>query len=79
MADLVPLLTQIIQQGKSEGIFTAGYPTETAKFIFLAMTEIFHELGIMRDPDHAERARATVEQCVARILGVEEGSVRVNF
>jgi AcrR family transcriptional regulator len=79
VAGLVPLLTRIIQQGKSEGIFTASHPTETAEFIFLAMTEIFHDPGIMCDPDHAERARTTVEQCVARILGVEEDSVRMNF
>jgi AcrR family transcriptional regulator len=79
VAGLAPLLAHIIQQRKSEGIFTSDYPTETAKFIVLAMTEIFHDPGFMRDPDRTERARTTVEQCVEGILGVEEDFVRMNF
>jgi len=77
MAQVVPLLTKIIREGKSEGFFTVTHCVETAKFLFLAMTEMFHDPEVMRDSRHIQRALNAFEHCVGRVLGMEDGSIRM--
>jgi AcrR family transcriptional regulator len=79
MAKVVPLLSKIIRDGTAEGAFKITYPVETAMFLLLAIGEIFHDPGVINDPEKIKRVRITVEQCVARALGMKEGSFRLNF
>lgn len=79
VAKVAPLLSKIIQDGVSEGVFAVNYPVETAKFILLAVGPMFHDPDMITDPEKVEKARITVEQCMARILGIKEGSFRMNL
>ncbi len=78
-AGIVPLLSRIIQDGTSEGIFTVAHPTQTARFLLLGVGELFHDPEVRNDPEGIEKARITVEQCVARALGIKEDSFKMNF
>jgi AcrR family transcriptional regulator len=79
IARLVPLLSKIIQDGVTEGIFTVRYPIEVARFILLGIGEMFHDPEMLRDAKRIKKARITVEQSVARVLGIEEGSIKMHF
>jgi AcrR family transcriptional regulator len=76
---IVPVLSRIIQDGTSQGIFTVAHPTQTARFVLLGAGELFHDPEIRNDPEGIKKARITVEQCVARVLGIKEGSFRMSF
>ncbi len=79
MVGLVPLLSQIIRDGMKQKAFTVTHPVETARFLLLASGEFFHDPGLLEGPDGIERARATAEQCVARVLGIKEGAFKMNL
>ena len=79
MARAIPLLSKIIRDGVAEGTFKVTYPVETAKFLLLAIGEIFHDPEVISDPEKIERARITVEQCVARVLNIKEDSFKMDL
>lgn len=79
MNRLVPLLSGIIQTGTEEGVFEVPYPVETATFLLLAIGELFHDPKLLSDPEKLKRTRITVEQSVARVLGIKEGCVRISI
>jgi hypothetical protein len=41
--------------------------------------ELFHDPEVRNNPEGIKKARITVEQCVARVLGIKEGSFRISF
>ena len=77
MTEVVPVLARIIEQGKTDGLFRVTHCLETAKFLLLAIAEMFHDPEVMKDSRHIQRALNTFEQCVARVLGMEDGSIRM--
>jgi AcrR family transcriptional regulator len=79
MVGLVPLLSQIIRDGMRQKAFTVTHPVETARFLLLASGELFHDPELLERPDGIEKARATAEQCVARVLGIKEGAFKMNL
>jgi AcrR family transcriptional regulator len=76
---VVPLLTKIIRDGTKEGVFKVAHSEETAKLLLLAVAELFHDPQVTSDAEHIQRARVTTEQSVERVLGLEEGSFRLNL
>ena len=72
-------MSKIIEDGAADKVFRVAYPAETATFLLLATGEIFHDPETVGDPEKAERLRITVEQCLARALGIKEGSFRMDF
>ncbi len=78
-ARIVPILSKIIQDGISERVFTVEHPAQTARFLLLGVGGLFHDPEVMSDPEQIEKARITVEQCVARVLGIKEGSFEMRL
>jgi AcrR family transcriptional regulator len=77
---IVPLLTDVIEQGAREGLFKTKYPRETALLILGCQDSLF-------DIEHfsektAEEKKRTVEAAfniIERVLGVEQGSLVKEF
>jgi AcrR family transcriptional regulator len=76
---LVPLLSRIIQDGVSQGVFDVVNPVETSVLLLVAVGGLFHDPDVLSDPEHIQRAKITVEQTITRVLGMKEGVFRMNF
>jgi AcrR family transcriptional regulator len=80
-----PLMARIIQQGVREGIFTVGYPEETAEILIAmaqALSESTSRLVLAGERgEHVlkeiERKVAAYERGVERVLGARAGTVRM--
>jgi AcrR family transcriptional regulator len=85
MTRLVPLLTQIVEQGMAEGVFTSRSPQDTA-MVLVMLIEGFQnralELFIARQAnkvtyEDAERYFASYLDAFERILGASPGSIQL--
>ena len=79
VATLAPMLTAIIRQGVSEGVFDAGHPEEAAVLIAGMGLNLADALvDAFSDPAAGERRMVLVEahlEALERILGAPAGSV----
>ena len=72
---IVPVLTQLVEEGKTQGIFHIEYPAETVEMLLLYSDIVF-------DGDYDEPGEKTEKRIQAflynteRLLGAEEGSVQ---
>lgn len=80
----VPQLTQIIQQGVAEGVFTTAYPAQAARMIIAlrndlgdAIAELYlsEERELPDVPKITHMAEATVD-ALERLLGVKPGCIQ---
>jgi AcrR family transcriptional regulator len=78
---LAPLLSQIIQQGVAEGVFTAAYPTQTARMILSLLEDLGYatvELLLAEEGKHLDISRMTqlgeaMADALERVLGMKPG------
>lgn len=79
---LAPEFSKIIRQGIKEEVFNTDFPDEAAKLIF-EMAYIFSErvpkllLGNDKNVDEAEKEFRVYENAIERIIGAEEGTVKI--
>ncbi|HEC92812.1 MAG TPA: TetR/AcrR family transcriptional regulator [Candidatus Atribacteria bacterium] len=79
---LAPEFSKIIRQGIKEEVFNTDFPDEAAKLIF-EMACIFSEkvpkllLGNDKNVDEAEKEFRVYENAIERIIGAEEGTVKI--
>jgi hypothetical protein len=82
---ITPEFTKIIRQGVNEKLFNTPYPEEAARLIF-EIANIFGErvpaliLGSDKDSksmDKAEKEFKVYENAIERIIGAEEGTVKI--
>ena len=79
---LAPEFSKIIRQGIKEEVFDTDFPDEAAKLIF-EMAYIFSErvpkllLGNDKNLDEAEKKFRVYENAIERIIGAEEGTVKI--
>jgi len=79
-----PVITRIVTQGVTEGVFDTKYPDQAGKVIFrlsIGMSEeiISLFLDVMENPVHMERLLESIEvfeYSIERIIGAPEGSLR---
>lgn len=76
---LVPLLGRILEEGRQAGTFAIEHSDHVARLLLLAVGAMFHDPEVVRDSESVEKARQTVERCTARVLGLGEGVVKLNF
>ena len=77
---LAPLLSQIIQQGVAEGVFTAAYPTQAARMILSLLEDLGYatvEL-LLAEGEHPDISRMTqlgeaTADALERVLGMKPG------
>lgn len=78
---LAPLLSQIIQQGVAEGVFTAAYPTQAARMILSLLEDLGYatvELLLAEESKHLDISRMTqlgeaTADALERVLGMKPG------
>lgn len=74
LTGVVPLITQIIEEGVCEGSFSTKYPAEAAEMIVVYSSIAFDELAELMPKEKARKIEAFI--CFAeRILGAEEHSL----
>ncbi|UCD63107.1 MAG: TetR/AcrR family transcriptional regulator [Candidatus Zixiibacteriota bacterium] len=79
MSKLVPLLERVLDEGRRQGVFSVDYPAETARLLLLSVGSMFHDRQVLTSAETIEKARRTLELSAARILGVADGEIRLNF
>jgi hypothetical protein len=81
---LAPLLSQIIQQGVAEGVFTTAYPAQAARMILSLLEDLGYaivELLLVEEgkpldiPRMAQLGEATMD-ALERVLGIKPGCLR---
>jgi AcrR family transcriptional regulator len=81
---LAPWLSQIIQQGVAEGVFTTAYPAQAARMILSLLEDLGYaivELLLMEEgkpinfPRMAQLGEATMD-ALERVLGMQPGGLR---
>jgi len=79
---LAPEFSKIIRQGIKEEVFKTDFPDEAARLIF-ELANIFSErvpellLGSEKNLDKAEKEFKVYENAIERIIGAEEGTVKI--
>lgn len=84
MKRFVPYLSQIIQQGVAEGVFTTAYPDQTARMIIAlrqdlgdAMADLFlSEQGKSTDPSLVTQMTVATADALERLLGEKSGCLQ---
>ncbi|MBN1537424.1 MAG: TetR/AcrR family transcriptional regulator [Anaerolineales bacterium] len=85
---VAPMLTEIIHQGVSEGVFTSPYPDQTANIIIYIMeglSEKLTELLILAKTDRAEGGVdkeinifiGALNDAIERVLGAPKASIKL--
>jgi AcrR family transcriptional regulator len=85
---IIPLLSEIIRQGKSEGVFTTSYPEQTCQVIIYTLLGLSNSIIELLISDESERNAAQVKQTVSeyanalndtteRLLGAPGGSMHL--
>ncbi len=80
---LVPILSQIIQQGVKEGAFTTPYPDQTARTILSLLEDLGYatvELLFAQEDEHLDISRLTqmgeaTADALERVLGMKQGEL----
>ena len=73
-AGVVPLITQLIEEGNASGLFNAKYPVEAAEMTLLYSSVAFDELAGL-SPEETQRKGKAFICYTERLLGAEEHSL----
>ena len=85
---VIPMLAEIIRQGKREGVFTAPYPEQTCQVMIYTLLGLSNSIIELLISDESERNAAQVKQTVSeysnalndtteRLLGAPKGSMHL--
>ena len=74
---LVPRLTQVVEDGIREGVFNVQYPRETVELLFDMHLNLEHSLATTVDRDSIYRKIRAAEDVYVKVMGVKPGSIRL--
>lgn len=69
---ILPLITQIVEQGTNEGLFNIGYPTETVEYVGYVVENLGENLEAAQSDDEYYRKIRALEIFLARVAGIGE-------
>lgn len=69
---LIPLITQVVEQGVEEGTFKVEYPKETVEFVTYIVENLGDSLKAVQSRDEYLRKIRALEIFLTRIAGIEE-------
>jgi AcrR family transcriptional regulator len=73
---IIPLITEVVEEGIKEGYFDVKYPKETVEYIVNLFDESLHQL---RDAEQSKdtyyRKIRALEIILTRVFGMKEGSI----
>ncbi|WP_088102941.1 TetR/AcrR family transcriptional regulator [Halalkalibacter urbisdiaboli] len=71
---LTPILTEVVEQGIEEGVFTTAYPKETIEFLLVSSQFLFDEGIFSWEPHELMQKAIAFVHVVETTLGAEKGS-----
>ena len=75
LSGIVPVFTDLIEEGNREGLFHSPYPKEAAEMLLIYANTAFDGLAVMSPEEQERKIQAFI--CHAeRVLGTEEGTLR---
>jgi hypothetical protein len=75
LSGIVPIITQLVQDGIRHGIFNTNYPAEAVEMLMLYSNAAFDELAEQTSAEREQRMKGFIYN-TERILGVSEGDLR---
>ena len=73
---IIPLVTEVVEEGIREGQFDVKYPKETVEYIVYLFDESLHELqNTTQGKDAYYRKIRALEIILTRVFGMKEGSI----
>lgn len=69
---ILPLITQIVEQGTKEGLFNIGYPKETVEYVGYVVENLGENLEAAQSDDEYHRKIRALEIFLARVAGIGE-------
>ena len=86
-ARMIPLLTQVVEQGMAEGVFATAYPEEVALIIYRLFQEMIETIGQIilgaqstiapGTADLIARKIDVYQQSVERVLAAPTGAIQI--
>jgi hypothetical protein len=75
---IIPLVTEIVEQGIREGTFDVKYPKETVEYIVYLFNDIQHSLrDVSQSKEEYYRKIRALENILTRVFGAKEGSLSI--
>lgn len=75
ISGIVPIITDLIEEGNKEGIFHSPYPKEAAEMAMIYSNAAFDELAEMSSNECMQKIQAFICH-TERIMGAEEGTLQ---
>ena len=77
LAGILPILTELIEEGNQQGVFHTRYPESVVEMTILYANTAFDELNAAGlNPEQRERKIAGFIYNLERLMGMEEGSLQ---
>lgn len=74
---LIPIATEILEDGIRQGIFDCPYPHETVELLFVMFEYLFDYFAFYDDRDEYYRMLRASEEILDRISGAKKGTFRL--
>ncbi|WP_022761713.1 TetR/AcrR family transcriptional regulator [Butyrivibrio sp. AD3002] len=78
LGGVVPLMTKLIEEGISEGLFNTSYPSEASEMIMLYANTAFDENENLSPEQRINKGKAFIYHA-ERILGAKQGSMQESL
>ena len=73
---IIPMITEVVEEGVKEGHFNVQYPRETVEYIVYLFDESLHQLqNTAQSKDVYYRKIRALEIILTRVFGMKEGSI----
>jgi AcrR family transcriptional regulator len=78
VSEVIPLITAIVEQGKTAGIFDVRYPRESVEMMVYAFMYLEDAVALACDDERYRQMIAAAEDILTRVLGVERGRLHLD-
>lgn len=72
---VIPLLTQVVEQGVKEGIFKVEYPRETVEFVSYIVENLGDSLKAAQSKEEYLRKINALKILMAKVAGIDENKL----
>ncbi|WHH57442.1 TetR/AcrR family transcriptional regulator [Petroclostridium sp. X23] len=74
---IIPLISQIVEEGVKEGVFDTDHPLESAEVLLFGVGYIHDSVAFSGDEEIYRQKMLATQDVVERVLGAEKGSIRL--
>jgi AcrR family transcriptional regulator len=74
----VPLITELVEEGIKEGLFAVPYPRETVEYLLAMFTYLHDYAALSQQTDGYLNKVKAAEYIAIKVLGLNEGSLRLS-